>query len=357
MDKLRIGIIGLGGIAVRRPPTSANFALLGLTDTPHTHASVYATMPEVEVVAGCDIVPDQQMKFVQIWKDVWPNLRTYGDVRQMFDREKLDIVSICTPSHLHAQVFVDSCEAGVRAIYCEKPLATSIADVNRMVFASEKHGTITSIAHWTRWAPETVLAKEAVRNGTIGSVKRIVQTGGGRRAMLFQNGTYYMDTIAHFADSDPVEVHGDLDPEFDNYGPRYAGDGGASPALDPGAGAMIRFANGVRGFYNFSQGTVDYSETFVVGDKGWLRFSDVYGLEIAVHDSGTGTFARTTRKLSRIESQGMHAGARELVRVLQEGGRTSSPILEARRSVEMMIGVLQSHARGGIRVKMPLSDE
>ena len=117
MDKLRIGIIGLGGIAVRRPPTSANFALLGLTDTPHTHASVYATMPEVEVVAGCDIVPDQQMKFVQIWKDVWPNLRTYGDVRQMFDREKLDIVSICTPSHLHAQVFVDSCEAGVRAIY------------------------------------------------------------------------------------------------------------------------------------------------------------------------------------------------------------------------------------------------
>jgi hypothetical protein len=70
---------------------------------------------------------------------------------------------------------------------------------------------------------------------------------------VIRKGTHTLDKICFFAESDPIEVFGQLDDAFADHDPRYVGDGGHLPSTDPGASAYIRFANGVRVFFNFSR--------------------------------------------------------------------------------------------------------
>jgi predicted dehydrogenase len=323
---------------------------------PHSHAAACAALPQTRVGAGCDLQPALREAFAQTWHDTWPDVHTYADYRQMLARERLDVLSVATPDHLHAQIVVDACEAGVRAILCEKPFATTLADADRMIAAAERHGVALTVDHWTRWSPQTLQAREALHNGTIGALKRIVQTGGGPRAMLFRNGTYAMDWLCFFAESDPVEVFGQLDPGFEEYGPRYAGDGGHDPKTDPGGSAYVRFANGVRGFYNVSQGTVDYWETFLMGEKGWIRFSSDVHLEIAVKEDAQQPLRRTYVPAPQVMRTGMVAAVADLLHVLEHGGETLSPPRAARQSVELMLALLQSNHLGGALVRLPLDD-
>jgi predicted dehydrogenase len=354
MTIYRAGIIGLRGIGASRPKP-AHYTCLG-SERPHSHAAAYAAVPQIQVVAVCDLVPDLLENFAQTWDGTWPHVERYTDYHEMLERERLDILSVATSDHTHAQIVVDACEAGVKAIYCEKPLATTLADADRMIAAIEHHRVVASVNHWTRWTPETLLARETLRQGTIGQLKRIVQTGCGPRAMLFRNGTYAMDYLSFFAEADPIEVFAELDPEFEHYGPRYAGDGGHDPATDPGTSAYIRFANGVRGFLNFSQGTVDYWETFLMGEQGWIRFGNDVPFEIAVRDSA-GSLQRTIALRPPVSQSGMIAAVAELVAVLDRGGETLSPPRDARKCVEMMLAALHSHYLGGVRVRLPLDEE
>ena len=178
-QKLRAGIIGCG---------------LGAS-----HGYAYTHAPEYELVAICDLKPELQQRFVDNWGSVWPNVRRYDSFPEMLQREQLDVLSVATPDHLHASFVIGACEAGVKGIFCEKPLATSISDARHIVAAVERHAVVMSVNHWTRWWPPFLQARDAVRGGAIGRLRRIVQSGGGPRAMMFRNGTYMVDAFSFFA--------------------------------------------------------------------------------------------------------------------------------------------------------------
>jgi predicted dehydrogenase len=351
----RVGIVGLSGITSALPDPALHPSLG--SRMPHSHAASYATMPGVEVVAVCDLKPELQRRFVDTWGRTWPNVRTYTRFDEMLERERLDVLSVATSDHLHAPFVIAACEAGVKGIFCEKPLATSVADARRMIAAVERHGVTMSINHWTRWWPPLLQAREAVRAGRIGRLRRVVQSAGGARAMMFRNGTYEVDYLCFFAKSDPVEVFAQLDDEFADYGPRYAGDGGHDPKTDPGYSAYVRFANGIRGLLNYSQGTVDHDETFLVGETGWVRFGTDTPLEIASREAAGQPLTRVVPPLQQYVHTGTLANLADFFQALEHGGETLSPPREALKAVEIMIGALQSHHRGGVRVRLPLEDE
>jgi predicted dehydrogenase len=350
----RVGIVGLSNI-ISAPADPALHPSLG-SRMPHSHAASYATLPQARVVAICDLKPALQQRFVDRWGSIWPEIHRYTSYREMLEREQLDVLSVATPDHLHADVVVDAVSAGVKGIFCEKPLATSVRDARRMVDAVERRSVTMSINHWTRWWPPTLQARDAVRAGTIGALRRIVQSGGGPRAMMFRNGTYMVDYICFFAESEPIEVFAQLDDDFAGYGPRYAGDGGHDPKTDPGYSAYIRFANGVRGLLNYSQGTVDHEETFLIGEKGWIRFGNDTPLEIAVRETHPGPLRRIIPPLQQHARTGTLANMGEFFRALDEGGETLSPPHEALKTVEIIIAALHSHQLGGIRVSLPLDE-
>src|SRR4051794_20225135 len=109
-NPLRAGIVGCSGIAIAKPErTDAPRR----TPMPHSHAAAYHAVPGIAVVAVCDVVPESTARS----QSLWGQAAAYTDYREMLARERLDLLSIVTPDHLHADIFVDACAAGVRGIF------------------------------------------------------------------------------------------------------------------------------------------------------------------------------------------------------------------------------------------------
>ena len=127
----RVGIVGATWIAVRKTPDPPPPFDKDIGDAISiSHASTLAAMPNLELVAVCDLLPELLDDFKTTWADELPDANTYTDHREMLAAEKLDILVVATSDNRHADIVVDGAEAGVRGILCEKPLATSLEDAD-----------------------------------------------------------------------------------------------------------------------------------------------------------------------------------------------------------------------------------
>ena len=79
----------------------------------------------------------------------------------------VDVVDICTPTHLHAEVAIAAARAG-RHVICEKPMARTLADAEAMLAAARDAGVRLFVAHVVRFFPEYIAARAAVLDGAIG---------------------------------------------------------------------------------------------------------------------------------------------------------------------------------------------
>ena len=131
----RAVIIGLSGIGARRSEEDERLPVYG--PMPGSHAGAYDRHPRTEVAGVCDLRKEALADFKSQWGDVWPDVRLYTDYREMLKAEKPDLVSVATSDHVHADMTVAAAESGARAILCEKPIATSLEDADRMIAAAE----------------------------------------------------------------------------------------------------------------------------------------------------------------------------------------------------------------------------
>jgi predicted dehydrogenase len=271
----------------------------------------------------------------------------------MLADQEIDCLSVVTSDDRHADIVIQAAEAGVRGIFCEKPIATTLAEADSMIDAVESRGIPMSVNHTRRWYPEFQEARALIRGGEFGRVNRIIALAGGPRAMLFRNGSHLMDTVMFVAESDPEWVVGELDPGFEDYGPDYAGGGGRDPAKDPGATAMIRFQNGVIAFCSMSKGNPRLFDFEVLCEKAVLRLANGF-LEIQTPvDSSQPVFRRLPAK-SCMRSD-TTAAVGELIDLMENGGVSQCSARDARKTLEVLLGILRSQADGGVRVNFPLS--
>jgi len=102
--------------------------------------------------------------------------RVYKDYREMFQHEKLDIVSVCAPPRFHAEAVlaaVNSSETGLQAILCEKPIGLDLNEADEMIRISKQKGVRLALGHQRRFASQHVLAKNLIAEGAIGSIRHI----------------------------------------------------------------------------------------------------------------------------------------------------------------------------------------
>ena len=350
MATYRVGIVGCTGIA-SAPARELSHPVYGAA-APHSHAAGYNCVPATEVVAVCDLLPERTQEFVSKWQHRWSGITQYQDYREMLARENLDIVSVVTSDNRHADITIAAAEAGARAIFCEKPLATTVADADRMIEAVEKHGVHLSVDHSRRWQPQWYEARAAIRNGAIGKVRTVVGKIGGARAMLFRNGTHLTDAICFFADGEPEWLSARYDDNFADYGPRYAGDGGHDPSTDPGVCAFYLFSNGVRAFYIGSQNAASGFEIEVTGETGRIRLGNAVAADMETAD-GVQVLPSASASVS-----GSAAAIEELIALVE--GRGASPQIsgpyDGRRVVEILVATVQSASRGGAPMTFPIQD-
>jgi predicted dehydrogenase len=120
----------------------------------------------VEVAGLCDVRPERAEALAK----QFPIVRTlYTDWREMLERERPDIVSICLPNVLHEEPVIAALEQGAHVL-CEKPLAPTVASAERMFAAARRAGKVLMAAQNFRWAPGSIAIRSAVDGGQIGDV-------------------------------------------------------------------------------------------------------------------------------------------------------------------------------------------
>ena len=103
MAEYRVGVVGCGGIGIE-------------------HAKGLVGMGNASLVACCDLNQEVLTSFGEHWAGTWESIAPYTDYRAMLAEQNLDVVTIATPDNRHADVVVDAANAGVKAVFCEKPL-------------------------------------------------------------------------------------------------------------------------------------------------------------------------------------------------------------------------------------------
>lgn len=143
-DKLKVGLVGAGFIG-------------------KMHANCWLALPNVELAAVADGRP-------KALKEVPGNPKTFATVDEMLDSADLDIVDVCVPTPAHADVVIEALQWG-KHVLCEKPMAKSLEDCDRMIAAAEKAGTAFMVAHVIRFWPEYAYLKSVAESGKYGALK------------------------------------------------------------------------------------------------------------------------------------------------------------------------------------------
>ena len=139
---LKVGLCGVGGIS-------------------GAHIPAWEAMEDAELVALCDVRPGQMEKY--------PGKRRYTDVDEMLAQEQLDILDICLPTYLHAEVALKAMGRGIHVL-CEKPISLHREDVARLYAAARQNGVRFMVAQVLRFWPEYVALKEIYDSGRYGKL-------------------------------------------------------------------------------------------------------------------------------------------------------------------------------------------
>jgi len=162
-----------------------NVALIGYQFMGKAHSNAYRQVsrffsptltPRLRVICG-----RTPAKVRAAARDLgWEEAAT--DWREVVNRRDVDLVDVSTPGDSHAEIAIAAARAG-KAVLCEKPLANTVAEAERMLTAVKKAGVVNMICHNYRRAPAVMLAKQLIDAGELGEIRHY-------------RGTYLQDWIA-----------------------------------------------------------------------------------------------------------------------------------------------------------------
>ncbi len=146
---VNVGIIGCGGIANAK------------------HMPSLGKLPNVRMVAFCDIIPERAEKAAKEYGV--EGAKTYTDYRELLKDESIEVVHVLTPNREHAQLTIDALYAG-KHVMCEKPMAKTAADAQRMLDAAKATGKKLTIGYQSRHKGSVLAAKDIIDAGELGEI-------------------------------------------------------------------------------------------------------------------------------------------------------------------------------------------
>ena len=326
---LKIGMIGCG-----RPRGAQGATGFGMA---HWHAQGYKQSGQAEFIALSDISEENARAFA----DEHGGERIYADYNEMLQNEALDMVSIATWPHLHAPMVLAAAQSGVRAIHCEKPVATSWADAQKMVEVCRDKGVQLTFNHQRRFNEPFRRARELVRDGEIGELLRIEAKCGD----LFDWGTHWFDMMFFYNAETPADwVLAAVDWRG---GQKIFG-----VPLEGQALCQVKFHNDVRGLLVSGYQNRLEASNRLVGTQGTIEVDGAQTLRM---------WNRGHEDWREIPvSQGIHAvetaipdGIADAIEALQSGREPELSAAKALRASELIFACYES-ARRGERVDLPL---
>jgi UDP-N-acetyl-2-amino-2-deoxyglucuronate dehydrogenase len=347
MEKLRFAVIGIKGIG-------------------RTHLRAIQGIEDAQLVAVCDIdEAAAQQAAAQL------GIRAYTDYEELVKAEDIDVVTIATPHYLHMPMTVAALEAGKHVI-CEKPIAISIGEADRMIATARTSGRLLGICHNARTSPGNRALKELLAPQQAGQLMRMVWISGGIRTQGYYDSAEWRGTWAqegggtlinqkvHDLDlicwlvGRPVEVLG-ITGNFVHKVER---------GIDTLASALFRWENGAQGVFqgSITDGAGQSHHEFHCERLAVFRGPE--GIRVGRFAQNVKDFIRQAGRNDKLEvtwetvqppeaEAGHIAVFRQFIQAVRAGGRPLCPPEEARQALELVNAITLSAARHR-PVKLPL---
>ncbi|MEZ4870263.1 MAG: Gfo/Idh/MocA family oxidoreductase [Caldilineaceae bacterium] len=350
MTTYRGGLVGCGRIGT-----------LWETDppVPLTHAGAMSVHPQIELVAGASRGEEHLYWFGKRWGvDA-----LYRDYHEMLAKEQLDLLCIATHPGLHWPIVEAAVAAGVKGIFCEKPLALSLTDADAIVNACRRAHCVLAVNHSRRWDGAHRRAQAMIAEGLIGEVVSLLGICQGIKPFP-----------AWVADEEGPLIH-DAVHTFDLFR-MFAGDaatviGTAQRRVQPFrvediSDAIFHFQNGVNGVVMVSEVTrYNRFELEIQGTKGVIMLGNsgnrwCNSIDRTDHlnepDPRIEWYELTPQPFPDIPpASSIQAAMTELVACMETGATPSSTGEDGVASLEMVMAIYESQLQGNAPVVLPLA--
>ena len=334
--------------ASRTPPYRVGMIGVGRMGT--NHARAYVVNPKTELVAAADRDPENLELFRRRF-----GVKVYDDYHDMLAAEDLDIAAPVLPVSANPQAVIDCAEAGVGAIFSEKPIASSLADADRMVEVCRGRGIPFASGDAWRNLPQFWQFRQMIDAGEVGEVRAINVyhphneiLGGGCQSLSVTRlmaGDADVEWVTGWVRGDPWDEE------------------------DQGMGGVIRFANGILAHVHMDR--VGKQGIEVLTERGvffsnWLLFSYHEGV-------GEGTDRVLREREGLFENAGtwdlgydeqgwrevgfrLQSSVRAIVEALETGREPRTSGDNMRKALEIGIALRESHRQGYAPIPLPLED-
>ena len=275
-----------------------------------------------------------------------PKERQYLDYQKMLTDEQPDIVSVATQPEQRSEIVIFASEHGVRAIYAEKAMASSLQEADLMVKTIKENNVVFNLGTNRRWDPKFDKMKEIIDSGILGPLQTIIVFDNGT---LFNMASHWFDLILRLNSDRPVswvQAHINGIENIQNDTIRE----------DPAAHGLIQFEDGVTAYALLTtrrgeteaiceQGAI----TALAGDTNWQ-------MRVPGPTNHRGKTTLVPKKFPEIEPASSPVMIIEdIVHALDTGAATRGGPQVALSSTELIFGFIESHIRGGARVEIPLT--
>ena len=371
--KMRVAIIGTGWIA-------------------EAHMSSYLAQPDVEIVAGADIVPGKAKAFFEKYRSETfnpDNVKTdyANDEELLADKSlNLDAVSVCTYNRQHAPCAIHALNAGVNVLL-EKPMCVTTEEAIEIIKAEKKSGKVISIGFQPRLDENMKMIKKIIDSGELGDIYYI-QTGGGRRrgiptpfgttfiedataglGALGDIGCYSLDMVLNaIGYPKPLTVSGyksaffGTRPSYYPTHPEYA----AKFSTDDFAAAFIRLEGGIILDFRiaWAMNLNTPGDTIILGTKGGLRipstecWNGTTGGPMKIYKEIAGV--QTEIVVPELKTAGdlFHLKIRTFLDACKNGTPSPVPTSQILYNQAILDGINKSNAAGReIEINVPTWDE
>jgi predicted dehydrogenase len=342
--KIHVGLVGCGNIGAGG------------------HLPAYAHVPEAELVAVCDAVEELAHAAAE-----QSGASACADYRRLLEQEDIEVVDLCLPTYLHAEVAIAAAEAG-KHVLCEKPMAHTLAAADAMIEATERNGAKLMIGQVRRFDHRYASIKEQLDAGKVGQpvfIRRAERQflpfppeawqwdpkrGGG---VILDIGVHAADLFRWFFGQEAVEVYAVA---------RSVREAARAAGSYDHALLTCRFDGGGVGFaesswaYPQGFGGALYAQLDVVGTAGKIQYADKDTNPMLTFSIEAGhELPRYFRFMSTTE-YAFEAEIRHFVRCILDDREPAVSPRDARAALEMALAAQRS-AEMGQPVRLPLGKE
>jgi predicted dehydrogenase len=295
--------------------------------------------------------------------------REYADYRQMLERERLDIVSVCPRwVDCHVEMVLACLDAGCH-VYCEKPMTASLAEGDHLVAAAQRAGRKVAVAHQGVYLPGAQTVKQLLGEGRIGTIQAIYAHGkqdrrGGGEDMITL-GTHLMNMMRFFV-GDVAWMSAHITVE----GREMTGADARQPTEPVGlvAGDAVNsyfaFRNGVAGFFDSRQDQPGAGTRYgmeITGGEGIIAIRGGAADAVAVYPHSLFIPLDSRQRWEPVPipdvslATGNQLAIRDLIDAIEEDREPLSSAAGAVAALEMILGAYESQLTGA-RVQFPMKN-